>query len=413
MQGDIAEDSFEAGAELQKASRFAEAAEVYQRLADKVLTVNLAINLGVCLTEMGDFPRAQHFLRLAAGAKPDNVDIRRLLGAAYAEDGRTDQAEAEYRAGLAAKPGDEAILLAMGGLYLSLGRYAEGWPLLDARIALHPGVVPPISLSFPEWRGEALTGKSILIWVEQGFGDQIQMARFTRELKARGAARVTLGCRPPLAHLFSTLESIDVIIPVAAKARISVDTHDYWSRCFSLPGRLGVTLETLPAAPYLSAPADRRARWRGYGNGARAGLVWQVSTTGFNTRHKLLPDAQAQRLLDRGVISLQPEDTGAADFADTAAIIEGLDLVIAVDTATAHLAGAMGKPCLTMLPYVHCDWRWLRDRSDSPWYPTMKLYRRTDRHDWTGTVDRVLNDLAAAGLGSGDLGAAAGKHALD
>jgi tetratricopeptide (TPR) repeat protein len=395
MQGEKGEPSFEDGVALQTAGRFGEAAELYLRLADKVLTVNLAINLGLCLTETGDFAGAQHYLGLAAGAKPQNPGIRRLLGAALAEAGRTDQAEAEYRAGLAANPGDEATMLALGGLCLSMGRYAEGWPLLDARVALHPGVVPQISLSFPEWQGEPLAGKSMLIWVEQGFGDQIQMARFTRELKARGASRITLGCRPPLAHLFSTLASVDVVIPVAAYAQISVATHDYWTRCFSLPGRLGVTLETLPTRPYLSAPADRRARWSGHAKGARAGLVWRVSPTGFNAHHKLLPDELAQRLLDRGVISLQPEDTGAEDFADTAAIIETLDLVISVDTATAHLAGAMGKPCWTLLPYVHCDWRWLRDRTDSPWYPMMKLYRRTDPRDWTEAVDRVLGDLAA------------------
>ena len=406
MQGEIGESSFEAGAALQTAGRFAEAAEVYLRLADEVLTVNLAINLGICLTEIGDFPRAQHFLGLAAGKRPERADIQRLLGSAFAEGGRTDQAEAAYRAGLAAQPGDEATMLALGGLYLSLGRYAQGWPLLDARVALHPGVVPQISLSFPEWQGEPLAGKSMLIWVEQGFGDQIQMARFTRDLKARGASRITLGCRPPLAHLFSTLESVDVVIPVAAHAKIAVETHDYWTRCFSLPGRLGVTLETLPTQPYLAAPADRRARWADYAKGARAGLVWRVSPTGFNARHKLLPDELAQRLLDRGVISLQPEDTGAEDFADTASIIETLDLVISVDTATAHLAGAMGKPCWTLLPYVHCDWRWLRDRTDSPWYPTMKLYRRTDPDDWTEAVDRVLVDLAVARLDVGGLGAA-------
>jgi hypothetical protein len=398
MQGENEEASFEDGAELQRAGRFAEAAEVYLRLAGKVLTVNLAINLGLCLTETGDFARAQHYLGLAAAKRPENPDIRRLLGAAFAEAGRTDEAEAEYRAGLAAKPGDESILLALGGLCLSMGRYAEGWPLLHARVALHPGVVPQISLSFPEWQGESLAGKSMLIWVEQGFGDQIQMARFTRELKARGASRITLGCRPPLTHLFSTLESVDVVMPVPAHAKIPVATHDYWTRCFSLPGRLGVTLETLPAQPYLSAPADRRARWADYARGAKVGLVWRVSPTGFNARHKLLPDNLAQRLLDRGVISLEPADTGAEDFADTAAIIETLDLVISVDTATAHLAGAMGKPCWTLLPYVHCDWRWLRDRTDSPWYPTMKLYRGADPRDWTGVVDRVLDDLAAARL---------------
>jgi tetratricopeptide (TPR) repeat protein len=406
MQGENEEVTFEDGAELQKAGRFAEAAEVYLRLADKVLTVNLAINLGVCLTETGDFAGALRYLGLAAGSKPENPDIRRLLGVALAEAGRTDLAEAEYRTALALRPGDEPALLALGGLCLSMGRYAEGWPLLDVRVTLHPGLVPQISLSFPEWKGEPLTGKSILVWVEQGFGDQIQMARFTRELKALGASRITLGCRPPLAHLFSTLESVDVVIPVAAKAKISVETHDYWIRCFSLPGRLGMTLETLPGQPYLSAPADRRARWADYAKGARAGLVWQVSTTGFNARHKVLPDQLARRLLDRGVISLQPEDTGAQDFADTAAIIEGLDLVISVDTATAHLAGAMGKPCWTLLPYVHCDWRWLRARTDSPWYPTMRLYRRTDPQGWTQTVDRVLTDLEGAGLAAGDLGPA-------
>jgi hypothetical protein len=398
MTGEIEDGSFEQGAELQKASRFSEAAEVYQRLAGKVLTVNLAINLGICLTEIGDFPRAQHYLRLAAGKRPDNVDVRRLLGFAYAEGGRTDQAEAEYRAALAAKPGDEGTLLALGGLYLSLGRYAEGWPLLATRVALHPGVVPPIALSFPEWRGEPLAGKSLLIWVEQGFGDQIQMARFTRELKAQGASRISLGCRPPLTHLFSTLDSVDVVIPVAAHAKIAVETHDYWSRCFSLPERLGVTLETLPAQSYLSAPADRRARWAAFGKGARVGLIWQVSPTGFNAPHKRLPRDLAQRLLDAGAISLEPEDTGAQDFADTAAIIEGLDLVISADTATAHLAGAMGKPCWTLLPYIRCDWRWLRDRADSPWYPTMKLYRQTAPSDWSGTVNQVLADLAASGL---------------
>ena len=177
-----------------------------------------------------------------------------------------------------------------------------------------------------------------------------------------------------------------------------METHDYWTRCFSLPERLGATLETLPTPPYLSAPADRRARWAGFGKGARVGLIWQVSPTGFNAPHKRLPRELARGFFDRGAISLEPEDTGAQDFADTAAIIEGLDLVISVDTATAHLAGAMGKPCWTLLPYVHCDWRWLRHRADSPWYPTMRLYRRTQPRDWTETVGQVLADLDASGL---------------
>jgi ADP-heptose:LPS heptosyltransferase len=106
-----------------------------------------------------------------------------------------------------------------------------------------------------------------------------------------------------------------------------------------------------------------------------------------------MPAEVARRILDRGARSLHPEDTGARDFADTAAIIARLDLVISIDTSVAHLAGAMGKPCWTLLPYVHADWRWLRERTDSPWYPSLKLYRQTRPRDWSETVDQVLRDL--------------------
>ena len=361
------------------------------------LTVDLALNLGICLGELGERDHAESYLALAARQRPGDARIRRLLGNAYAEAGRVRLAEREFLAGLAASPDDGATQLSLSGLYLSLGRYAEGWPLLDARVALHPDVVPPIKLAFPEWQGEPVAGKSILVWIEQGFGDQIQFARFANELKARGASRVTLGCRPVLADVFRTLAGVDEMIPIAVGASTRVAQHDYWTRYFSLPGRLGVTLESLPAAPYLSALPERRERWK---DKAGVGLVWKASPTGFNALNKGLPDALAQRLLDRGAISLHPEDSGAADFADTAAIIERLDLVISIDTSVAHLAGAMGKPCWTLLPFSHCDWRWLRGRTDSPWYPSMRLYRQTKARDWTDVVEQVLDDLSAAGLGA-------------
>jgi hypothetical protein len=405
MQDDTFEAEFQRAVALQRAGRFAEAAEIYRPLAAIRLTVNLAINLGSCLHETGDRAQALHYLSLAARERPGDPNARRLLGAAYGEAGRTGLAERELRAALAAKPGDGLTELALAGLFLSLGRYAEGWPLLAARAELHPDVVPPIRLAFPEWRGEPLAGKSVLVWVEQGFGDQIQMSRFMGSLKARGAAKVTLGCRPHLARLFATLAGADEVLPVARGATLQVATHDYWSRYFSLAEPLGVTLESLPAEPYLSAPADLRAKWRGAFGGARVGLVWQASPTGFNAANKGLPDEAAQRLLNAGAISLHPQDTGAEDFADTAAIVEALDLVISIDTSVAHLAGAMGKPCWTLLPYVHSDWRWLRERSDSPWYPSLRLYRATRPRDWSDVVDRVLDDLADAGLLGPRLGA--------
>ncbi|HEY3948932.1 hypothetical protein [Phenylobacterium sp.] len=405
MQAETDEEQYQRGAALQKEGRFGEAATVFRELADRVLTLKLALGLGVCLGETGAFAEAAHYLGLAAGHAPDNPVIRRLAGVAFAEAGDAGRAEPELLAALSLAPDDAEAKMALCSFYLSVGRYAEGWPLMEARVGLHADVVPPVRLPYPEWLGEPLAGRSILVWVEQGFGDKIQMARFVPALKARGAARVTLGCPPALTHLFTTLEGVDELVTVAVRQSVSVAPHDCWSRYLSLPNRLGVTLETVPTAPYLTAPADRRAAWAGFRpeaslGGRRAGLVWQASPTGFNAANKGLARADAQRLLDLGAVSLHPEDTGAADFADTAAILETLDLVISIDTSVAHLAGAMGKPCWTLLPALKCDWRWLRERTDSPWYPTLRLYRQAQPGDWRETIDRVIADLAAPDLGA-------------
>lgn len=400
MQVGADEEQYQRGAALQKDGRFAEAAQVFRDLAARQLTLKLAVGLGVCLGELGEFAEAARYLGLAADHAPDDAAVRRLAGIAFANAGDLVRAEREQLAALFLQPQSTAAQLSLANLYLSAGRYAEGWPLLEARVAAHPDVVPPVKLPYPEWRGEPLAGRSILVWVEQGFGDKIQMARFARTLKAQGASRVTLGCNPPLTALFSTLDGVDELVTVAVRQSVEVRPHDLWTRYFSLPGRLGITLETLPAAPYLAAPAERRGRWADFRpdaglGGRRVGLVWQASPTGFNAASKGLTPQDAQRLLDLGAVSLHPEDTGAADFADTAAILETLDLVISIDTSAAHLAGAMGKPCWTLLPFLRCDWRWLRERADSPWYPTMRLYRQTRAQDWGETIDRIVADLAA------------------
>jgi hypothetical protein len=404
MPNQADEDDYQRGLDLQRQDRHAEAIAVLLPLSQRVLTSRLAMNLGVSFSKLGDRQQALHYLQLAARHRPDLPDARRMLGNAYAELGETAAAEAEYRAALAVDPANAEAELALGAFYLSMGRYAEGWALLGARAALFPGAVPSASLSFPEWRGEALAGRALLVLTEQGFGDQIQMVRFAKALKARGAAQVTLVCQAPLAHLFSTVEAVDRILPIRPGEVVNVGAHDYWTRYFSLPAHLDVTLETLPAAPYLAAPTDRRARWAGFAAGARVGLVSRAGPHGFNAANKILPPELAQRLLGAGLVSLEPEDTRAGDFADTAAIVETLDLVVSVDTAVAHLAGAMGKPCWTLLPHLACDWRWLRERTDSPWYPSMTLYRHGARQDWPAMVERVLADLAAAGLAPGGRG---------
>ena len=383
MPNQADEDDYQRGLDLQRQGRHAEAIEVLLPLSQRVLTSRLAMNLGVSFSKLGERQQALHYLQLAARHRPDLPDARRLLGNAYAELGETTAAEADSRAALETHPDDAETQLALGTLLLSVGRYAEGWPLWSVRAALHPAAIPPIALSFPEWQGEPVAGKSLLIAAEQGFGDQIQMVRFAEALKARGAARVTSSSvRPRWRICFRPSRPSTGSFPCGPGEVVDVAGHDFWTRYFSLPAHLGVTLETLPAAPYLAAPADRRARWAGFAAGARVGLVSRAGPHGFNAANKVLPRDLAQRLLDAGLISLEPEDTGARDFADTAAIIETLDLVVSIDTAGAHLAGAMGKPCWTLLPYVASDWRWLRERTDLPWYPSMTLYRHGARQDW-------------------------------
>lgn len=378
--------------QFSREGRHAEAVELLRPLAKSVLTINLAVALAQALRETGAFEEAAHWAGLAAGHRPENPELRRILGNILGDLGRTEEAEREYRAGLTADPNHQATRLALAGLLLSIGRYAEGWPLMEARTAMDLPSVPAMTVGFPEWRGEPLTGRSILVWYEQGLGDQIQMCRFAQHLKAAGASQVTLGCRPVLADLLRTAPGVDTVIPVPMGAPVSVPRHDCWSRFFSVPHRLGTTLETLPRPPYLFASDDRRARWGGFSG---IGLAWRASPTGFNASHKNVPDALAERLLSRGAISLHPEDTGVADFADTAAIVEQLDLVIAIDTSVAHLAGAMGKPTWTLLPRGNTDWRWLRDRSDSPWYPSMRLHRQQTVGRWDEVIDQVLRDLDA------------------
>lgn len=314
--------------------------------------------------------------------------VRRALDLMDA--GRSDEAEATLRSARSLFPDHPEPEYALGQLLLSLGRFQEGWPLLAARTTLSPRLVPPVAVSYPEWRGETLAGRSLLVWVEQGLGDQIMFSRFIGPLRAAGA-RVTLACNPALADLFAPLA--DAVIAVSPQSQVEVPRHDYWSRYFSLPQALGVTLETLPAAPYLHVPPDHGPP------GARVGLVWATSATGPLAQGKSLDQALIQPWLDRGFASLRPEDTGSTSFLQTARRIAGLDLVITVDTAVAHLAGAMGAPVWILLPYRRLDWRWMGGRGTSPWYPRARLFRQEAPDDWVGVLAQVETALTEIGQG--------------
>jgi tetratricopeptide (TPR) repeat protein len=339
----------------------------------------------------GRLAEAEALYGEAAAGWPEEPEPHHHLGGLHHRQGRLDLAEAEYRKTLALAPTAAGTMRVLATLLLAQGRFAEGFMYFEARHA-HPAMRKP-SLPFPEWRGEPVAGKRLLIWPEQGFGDQIQFARFAPVLKGLGAD-VSLICHPELVRLFEANLGVQVL-PRAGE--VAFPDPDYWVMQGSVAARLGCTVETLPAAPYLRAVST----WPTLGEGFKVGLKTRGNPVHENDANRSLPEADAARLasLPARMVSLEPADTGAGDFADTAAIVEQLDLVISVDTSAAHLAGAMGKPCWILLPAESTDWRWLIGRTDSPWYPSVTLYRQVEDEPWAAVIDRVAADLAGQGGG--------------
>lgn len=368
---------------LQSERRYAEAAELWARIATAApASAEARFNLGVALFDLERFDEAEAALRKAAQMKPDAPWAHRRLGNLLHATGRWREALAAYQAAYSRDPADRGLQLDMGHVALGLGEYERGWPLYEARQGLPGQNSEPLPLAC-EWQGEPLDGRSILVWPEQGFGDQIQFARFVPELIARGA-EVTLVTPPELLALFQGLAPK----VIEHTPEVQAPEPDFWTLMLSTAYRLGVTLENLPTAPYLAAPADRRARWAGHARNGAVGVLWEGRA--IPNPHRSLPSRDAlQPLADAGatLVDLQPPP---GDFADLAAVMEQLDLIVTVDTAAAHLAGALGKPCFVLLPWFKTDWRWMQDRADSPWYPSMRLFRQRRHGDWGPVITEVV-----------------------
>jgi tetratricopeptide (TPR) repeat protein len=329
---------------------------------------------------------AERAYQLAAETFPHEWEPHHRLGIVRKLQGRLEEAEAAFRRALERDPCNASTQRLLATLVLADGRFDEGFALYEGRHAL-PAMAKP-NLSAPEWRGEEVAGKRVLIWPEQGFGDQIMFARFAGLLKARGAD-VTLLCRPGLVRLFEGSLGVRTL---GAQGAVDFPDPDFWVMTCSLAWRFGVTPQTVPGEPYLRAPAPGPPPSGAF----KVGLVVRGNPGHLNDANRSLPPEMAERLrrLPGEVIDLDPAATGARDFADTATIIDQLDLVVSVDTAIAHLAGAMGKPTWVLLSAIETDWRWLKDRSDSPWYPAMRLYRQQTRGDWEPVLRQVAQDAA-------------------
>lgn len=374
-------------------------------------------DLGLALHTLGRPDDALACYQRALAIEPGHAKAHYNSGVVHEERRQWAQAVAAYRRALEGEPGFAQARFNLGVMLLMQQRLEEGWPLYEARYdpAQKPVIVLVPRLSIPQWRGEPLAGKSLVIWPEQGFGDYIQFARYAAWLKQQGVTRLTLVSYPPLAPLLETVDGVDAVVTDLP----ALQRHDYWCLVMSLPLHAGTTAASIPVAPlpYVHPIPGRVSRWRDLlpaAVGLRVGLVWRGSAAHKNDAKRSLPLASLAPLWTvPGVafVSLQkgqgeeeaatpPQGQplaalGAAmeDFADAAAIISQLDLVICVDTAIAHLAGAMGKPCWVLLPATRTDWRWGLEGDSSPWYPSIRLFRQRDTESWDATIAQVAAAL--------------------
>jgi Flp pilus assembly protein TadD len=342
---------------------------------------------------------------------PNDREVLTNLAVVLQLFGGYDEALSTFERALAIDPHHVTTLINMSLLLLLRGDYARGFELYEARRQLPQ--VPRPSSTQPEWQGEEFEGKTILLHSEQGLGDTIQALRYVPLVAARGG-RVVVRLPRPLVRLAASLPNEVVVTPLNAPT----PAFDVWCPMLSLPRIFGTRVESIPATtPYLGVRAAIARRWRERLkdlSGLKVGLAWAGSAGHVNDFRRSIDLARLKPLLDvagASFVSLQvgPRATDLAalppgrvvdlsaeltDFGETAGAILALDLVIAVDTSIVHLAGALDKPAWVILPFSP-DWRWLLDRDDSPWYPSLRLYRQRKPGEWNDVIARVGADLNA------------------
>ena len=376
-------------------------------------------NLGRCLAALDRFEEAignfqaalEHGEPKARGSWVNNVYAD--LCVALMELGRDDDAMAACRAMLALGFDPPSADWPASLILLKFGDYATGWRKYESRYAVEDRETPHEKIRLLDL-GE-IQGKRILACAEQGKGDVIQFARYATML-ARKGARVCVSAYEDLKLLLQALDGVEAVVTPDE----TPPPYDLVTPLLSLPLTFGTEVHTIPAAvPYLHPPAERLAAWRtrlGPRLKPRIGIFWwgsqhipqrsmPVSTLApvlnstdfsFHALQKIIPEEDQQWLSEHAVV--REHTSELTDFADTAALISLLDLVITIDTGVAHLAGALARPVWIMLPF-NGDWRWLRERNDSPWYPTARLFRQAERGDWKSVVAAVAEELSRHRLG--------------
>ena len=363
--------------------------------------------LGELLAEIGPMPAAIEAFRQSANLQPSAPALSNL-GKALAAEGRFAEADAAFAQALALAPDDPQFQLNRAVALLKSGRLQDGWEAFESR---HRLPHRPAPLPGPRLQGlDSLDGRTVLLRHEDGFGDTLQFIRYAPRLAGLGA-RVLAWVPPALARLVARVPGVASVVPPGALP----PRHDAWCPMLSLPLLFGTTLDQmLPATPYLPADPAEAARWAARLPDARlrVGVAWAGASrptdpgaAATDRVRSTRPEVLAPLGAVPGVrlVSLQfgtPPPPGMVDamaevrdFADTAALVANLDVVMSVDTAVAHLAAGMGKPVLLLDRYDNC-WRWLHGRTDSPWYPTLRIHRQPSPGDWASAVASAAAALA-------------------
>ena len=363
------------------------------------------VTLSAVLFTVGRFEMALDVAREAVSIDPMHGRARANLALALEALGRLDEAESHSRRAMAAEPDTPAAQHNLAGLLLSRGTLTpEAWRLYDGRLGLTPEAKALAAV--PRWDGTGdIAGRTILLHAEQGLGDTIQFIRYAPMLAARGA-RVIAAVQKPLVRLLRGMDGLHDVI----EAGSTLPRFDLFCPIAGLPGAFGTTMDTIPGPARLP---PRAAVPPPGGPGLHVGLVWAGNPGFVSDRLRSIPAAEMRALEGvPGVVfhalqfgaepcfSMQDRLAGARDFADTAEIVAGLDLVIAVDTAVAHLAASMGRPVWLLSRFLGC-WRWLRGREDSPWYPGLRVFKQQSPGDWTAVLHRIRADLAALATDTG------------
>jgi Flp pilus assembly protein TadD len=415
MMPNYAEAHCNLGNVLKDKGRLDEAiAAVRRAIALKPDYADAHISLGNALRAGRQFDEAIAAYRQAITLKPSYAEAHYNLGNALQDKGQFDQAIAAVRQAIALKPNLAEAHHNLALMLLRQGDFQRGWQEYQWRWEWKNFPSPKRNFSQPQWDGSPLEGRTILLYTEQGFGDAIQFIRYLPLVVQRGG-KVIVECQTELQRLLRTMHERYEIVAHGEP----LPTFDLHSPLLSLPLVFRTTLENIPnIVPYLHADAQDAQRWQerleNHLPKVKVGLVWGGRPTHKNDHNRsiklsnLAPLGQMPGVrffsLQKGAAAAEAKIPPAGmelvnwtaelkDFADTAALIANLDLVITVDTAVAHLAGAMGKPVWTLLPF-NSDWRWLLERQDSPWYPTMRLFRQEMHGDWQMPIQKLTEELS-------------------